>query len=439
VHASPTRRPVAQRLRGGLPRGRAGTRRLLALLVATLVLLFAGATSADDRRGAQCTADLEAGLKLLALAEKGDASAAKRAWETFESAERRCPEDVRFPFFGGLAHVYGDDPIGADASLVRLRAQVAVPLRELNRNEGEADLDPHVIFLRAAYAFQLRKMPQVAAEQLLRARMRDPNFYPASVSSLLFKALLGWGADLERRGDVAQAIAQTLRAKEEARYDVDPAKRRDVALRNLAQYYRIANEWPDAIRISADLAARYPKDAVVRYLHASVYADQFDFAHAVEHWKATLDLLAEGKTPAEDAEYLSDAPMRYAISLASLAPAAGRNEEGLTLLRAYAAAHPKDARPRYHLGRFLWDAGKSKEARDELEIAHALDPLCAESLGLLITVYDVARTNVGDDEAKIEKRLAELREKTTDEAKAARKRAIDARKIERKDRTDGCR
>jgi tetratricopeptide (TPR) repeat protein len=340
---------------------------------------------------------------------------------------------VRLPFFGGLAHLYGDDPLGAEAALARVRAVLSIPLRELNRPVAEADLDPHVLFLRAAYDFQVRKQNQSAVEQLTRVRMRNPRFYPASVSSLLFKALLAWGADFERRGEIPQAIAKTLQAKEEARYDLDP-KRRDLALRNLAQYYRFADQWTDAQAVALDLVARYPKDAVIRYVLASVFADQLQFDKAVEQWKACLDLLAHGDVPKEDAEYLDDALMRYGISLAS----DNQIEAGIATLREFAEKHPKDARPHFYLGRILWDQSRAREARDELEKAVALDSLCGDMLALLITVYDAGGQDLGDDAAKVAKRLAELRAMTTDEAKKARQEALLRRQTRHNDRSYGC-
>lgn len=345
------------------------------------------------------------------------------------------PEDVRFPFFAGLAHVYGEDPIGVESSLARLRARIAIPLKELNRPEAEAELDPHVLFLRAAANFRIRRQNQSAAEQLLRVRMRDPHFEPTAVSRLLFNALIAWGRDFETKGDLTQAIAQTLRAKEEARYDLNP-KRRDIALRNLAQYYRLADQWTDAQSVMTDLVARYPKDAVLRYLLASVYADQLDFAHAIEQWKVTLDLIAEGNTPAEDAPDLADAPMRYGISLAS----GGRTDDGLAKLREFSEKNPKDARPHFYLGRTLWDLGRSREARDELEKAHDMDPLCPDTLSLLFTVYDTAGADLHLPPGKTESRLAELRAMTTEESKTARKKQLTARGGGRHgDRTYGCR
>jgi tetratricopeptide (TPR) repeat protein len=424
--SAPTRLPRGPRRRRLFARG---------FVVAGACLAAFAAARADDGRSSPCAADLESGMKLLAAAERGDASAAKRAWETFEAAERRCPEDVRFPFFAGLAHVYGEDPMGVESSLVRLRARLAIPLKELNRPEAEAEFDPHMLFLRAAFNFRIRRQNQSAAEQLLRARMRDPNFEPTAVSRLLFNALVAWGRDLESKGDLTQAIAQTLRAKEEARYDLNP-KRRDIALRNLAQYYRLSDQWTDAQSVATDLVSRYPKDAVLRYLLASVHADQLDFAHAIEQWKVTLDLIAEGNTPAEDASDLSDAPMRYGISLAS----GGRTDEGLQKLREFAEKNPKDARPHFYLGRTLWDLGRSRDARDELEKAHEMDPLCPDTLSLLFTVYETAGADLRLPPGKAESRLVELRAMTTEESKAARKKQLTARGGGRhNDRTYGCR
>jgi tetratricopeptide (TPR) repeat protein len=264
--------------------------------------------------------------------------------------------------------------------------------------------------------------------------MRDPNFYPTSVSRLLFNALLAWGRDLEQKGDVPQAIAQTLRAKEEARYDLD-SKRRDIALRNLAQYYRLADQWTDAQNVASELVTRYPKDAVIRYLLASVYADQLDFAHAIDQWKIVLDLVAEGNVSPEDAQDLEDAPMRYGVSLAS----GGRTEEGLAKLREFAKKYPKDSRPNFYMGRILWDLGRSREALAALEKAFEIDPLCVDTVTLLITVYDIAGSDLGLPPGKAESRLAELRRLMTDEAKAARKKELEARPNRHNDRTFGCR
>ena len=429
------RRPLGPTHRGLLSRGHLSPREvLLALALFGLAETTFPRRVAADADAAACNADFEAGLKLLGAAEKGDVGAAKRAWETFESSERRCPEDPRFPFCGGLAHVYGDDPIGAEGSLSRLRAVLAIPLRELNRPVAEAEGNPHVLFLRAAYDFRLRGQHKAAAQQLTRVRMRDPRFHPEWVSRLLFQSLLAWGADLQREGDFPQAIAKTLQAKEEARYDLD-SKRRDFALRNLAQYYRFADQWTDAQNVSIDLVTRYPKDAVLRYLLASVYSDQLQFDKAVEQWKACLDLIAQGAVPPEDAAYLDDAPMRYGISLAS----ANQVEAGIAKLREFAAKAPQDARPHFYLGRILWDQGHAREARDELETAFSLDPLCAETLALLVTVYDTGAPDLGDDAGKTAKRLAELRALTTEEAKKARRDALVKRKARENDRSFGCR
>ena len=405
----------------------------LAALLAAVSGALAPHARADGGRDS-CASDLESGLKLLALAEKGDLPAAKRAWETFESAERRCPDDVRFPFFGGLSHVYGEDPVGAAASLTRLRSMLAVPLRELNRPESEVDLNSHVLFLRAAYNFRLRREAQAAAEQLNRVRMRDPGFYPSSVSSLLYKALIAWGADLEHKGDLAAAIAQTRRAKEEARYDLDP-KRRDLALRNLAQYHRMAEEWTEAQAIALDLAARYPKDAVIHYLLASIYADQFQFDRAAEQWKSALDILAEGKTPPEDAAYLADAPMRYGISLASNNQA----KEGIARIEEFSAKNPKDARPHFYLGKILWELlSKGREARDQLEKAYALDPLCPETISLLFNVYEAGPQDASDDKAKLDRRVAELRALLEEGPKKERAKELAKRRATILGRTNGC-
>lgn len=404
----------------------------LALVASTLVgggaPGFAPPAACADAEDAECQRRLTEALKWIQQAEKtADLVASQRAAEALDIAERRCPSNPTYPFWGGIARVFGHDTDGAQQALARLVKILAARAQERNRPADDAELDPTVLYLRAAMNLYLANQPGYAVRQLDQARHRDPRFLPDSVNVLMFRARVAYANLLSRDDKWAEAIKQTQLAIEEARYDPD-AKRRDQALRNLAQLYRYDSRFKEAAEVFEGLVKRDPKNAVLHYGLAGTYADQLQFEDATREWQTVLRLLDETPPDPRDRENLADSRLRYGICLAHL----GRIPEGRKEIEDFLAKNPDDVRALFHLGWIHWEYLEDPDkAIESIEKARALDPICDAYLKALLTLYTVGRR----DDAK----ARAIEDLLSDEAKKKERRAaLDARSKERADRRDGC-
>jgi tetratricopeptide (TPR) repeat protein len=403
------------------------------LLVAVLVLgTFAVPAAADE--DPDCQVKFREALKWIDKAERtSDADAARRAVDWLKACERLCPENAWYPLHSGLAHVLARDRIGADEALFRLRALLEARVRELNRPEASVEADAKVLFLRSAINLYLAQNPGLAVKQLQRARAYDPSF--PYVNSMLYRALLAHAGLLAGDQKWSEAIAQTRLAIAETRGDPD-SRRRDIALRNLAQLHRFAENHELALPIMEDLAKRYPKDAVIRYGLAGTYADMFRWDPAAREWAVALQLIAEGGLKPEEAEGISDARMRYGVTLVR----AQRWDDGEKELRGYLEDHKQDARVHRHLGELLFEHyERYEDAIVFLEKARDLDPWCEQTLRDLLQAYSRAPRPNLEKANEYARKSREIDAVLLDETQIeARKKERERRQRVRLDHRDGC-
>jgi tetratricopeptide (TPR) repeat protein len=402
-------------------------RALVALLALALACLSPSIVRAEDE-DPECARRFEEAIRLISEAEKtGSVSSAKRAWETLAVAERRCRYNPSYPYYSCLAHVFGRDADGATAALDRLVAILVERQRQLNRPEKDAQTEPMVLFLRATMDLYLFDQPGKAVERLTQVRARNKTFNPDEVRTLFFRAYIAQSNVLAHHDDYERAIAQALLALEEVRTDVTDKRRLD-ATRNLAQLYRIANRFKESQETWEGLLKKNPKDAVYHYGLASVLADQYQFPPAVAEWVETIRLIEAGSGDPIDLAMLTDAHLRYGVSLLH----AGRVEEGRKELEDFAAKNPADPRPRFHLGRYYLDeAGDPVRALEQAERARAIDPWCEGVLKLLLQIYANAKPD--PEKEKAIRALLEDEKETK-----ARQEEMDRRRRSRRDQTEGC-
>jgi tetratricopeptide (TPR) repeat protein len=397
---------------------------LAALAIALLVGTARGARAEDP----ECARALERALKLAEEAEStGDLGAARRAWELLATAERRCPDNFDYPFWGCVAHVLGRDLDGAMESLNHVVALFEERARQLNRPVKDVQNEPAVLFLRAAIDLYLLDQPGRAVDRLKQVVARNAAWMPDRVRTLSFRAHLLFGNALAGRGDFQGAVAQALLALDDVRTDVTD-KRRLQAKRNLAQLLRLGDRYKEAQVVWEELLAKDPNDVTYRYGIATVLADQLQFDAALPHWVETIRLMDSGKVDPADAALLADTRLRYGVCLAH----AGKVAEGRKVLEAFAAAHPDDGRPHYFLARLHFDQLEDPTAAaTEGEKARALDPWCETTLRLLLQIYSAAKP----DPAKAKELQSILEDETTTKERAAE---MERRKSSRRDRTNGC-
>ncbi len=395
-------------------------------MTAALGLPLVGTRSA---RADACQDLLVQAEKLIARGEKAkDPVLLRQAIQVLDRAEQVCPEEAQAPFMAGLTYVLlgeKDAAVGAGMRMLGLLRQASL---QQNRPPGEADLDPRVLYLAGLIRLHLDQDPVGAERQLSLVRQRTPMFMPRAVESALFSAVLLVGSRQMRKGDYEPSARSFRRAILLAGDDV---ARRDAARRNLAQVYRAAHEFPKSEEILVELAGEYPRDPVVQFALAGVFADQLKFDEAIRTWRIVLRLLDE-KAPVDprDLEQLQESRLRYGISLILGANSPEMKAAGLAEMLAYAKAHPDDGRGWFQLGRVSHeDLDDQAHAAEYLEKALVIDPWCERTLRLLVTIYTVHLPNP-ERAAK----LSNCLEKNADRRKAE----IELRKKVRSDGTDGC-
>jgi tetratricopeptide (TPR) repeat protein len=403
-----------------------------------------GSAAAEAAPGGPCGAALDRALALIREAERaGDVASAQKAIEVLRGAERACPDEIEIPFWRGIACIFARDyPAGSDA-LQRVRKLALERLLHQNRPAAEVDLNSYVLFLEAAIHQYVGGRPDLALEKIGRLKSRQPDFMPDRVSLVKYYAHVAFGSLEARRNEMPNAVRQTRLGVLEATRQMavapgqpGPVQRRDMANRNLAEIYRLADRWVESQQLYEQLAQMYPQDGVIHYGLATVYADQQMFVRAAETWRKAVALIDRGSvTDPRDLATVTDAKMRLGISLvhASGASPAFKAEEGMAVLRAYAEAHPDDSRVWLYLGYLAMDVLEDfPKARQWLEKAREMDPWCEDTLRHLVKLY----TLFLPDEARRAAADAAL----ADPAQvAARKKEMDRRKATRADATNGCR
>jgi tetratricopeptide (TPR) repeat protein len=398
-------------------------------LAAILAVLVLGAAPAAPNE-VECERLRGLGKGLLKQAErerdpKRVAEHARDAVHQFERAEALCPHDPENPFWTATAHVFAGDVGGYREALARLR-----------KTAGPNEVRIPVI--EGHFHYALGRRPDLAVAEFERARAIQPRFMEAQVSVHLWRARLEYAKVLvdqalamERRvGDNSSsyegAIAQLRLALRER--GPSPASQ-FYARRNLAQVLRSASQFEASTALWKQLVTEAPKDPVVRYGYATVLADQLKTDEAIVEWEETLRLIETvGRNPADPSD-LSDARLRLGRSLAL----AGRPEDARAQLERYVREQPADARGFYYLGLlYRDDIDDPDKAIEHLERAHALDPLCDETIKDLASLYTLVRPN--PTRAKHFQDLLDSPEETERRAKARRERVF-----QRPDRTEGCR
>jgi tetratricopeptide (TPR) repeat protein len=388
--------------------------------------------------GGECDATVQRALELVRDAEKtGNVASAQKAVELLLAAEKACPDEHEIAFWRGIAQVFARNHDGSREALGRVRHILADRAAHQNRPAATVNGDPHVLFLEAAIHHYLGTRPDLALEKLTQLKARDPRFMPDRVSLIKYAAHLAWGSLLVRRNELGEAVKQTKLGVHEAQQQMRFApgnpgavQRRDMANRNLAEIYRLSDRWVESQQVYEELGKLYPKDGVIHYGLASVYADQYLFSRAVEAWKIAVALIDNGSvTDSRDLVTVEDAKMRLGISLVM----AQKIEEGKKVLLAYSEAHPEDSRVWQYLGRFALEMWENfDEAEKWLNKAHQMDPWCADTLRDLVKLYTINKPDAvkrGD----VERNLADP------EIAAKRKAEMDRRKRIRADASNGCR
>jgi tetratricopeptide (TPR) repeat protein len=388
--------------------------------------------------GGDCDPTVQRALDLVRETEKtGNVASAQKAVELLLAAEKACPDEPEIPFWRGIAQVFARNYPGAIDALARVRRIMADRAAQQNRRPETVDSDPHVLFLEAAIHQYVGGRPDIALDKLAQLRAREPGFMPDRVSLVKYAAHLAWGSLLVRRNELAEAVKQTRLGVEEAKRQMMLApgtpgavQRRDMAHRNLAEIYRLSDRWVESQHVYEELARLYPKDGVIHYGLASVYADQTMFARAVEAWKTAVSLIDSGSvTDSRDLVTVEDAKMRLGISLVM----AQKIEEGKKVLLAYAEARPDDPRTYQYLGRFALEMWENyDEAETWLTKAHRMDPWCDETLRLLVKLYTLQKPDPvkkGDVERNL----------NDPDMVAKRKAEMERRQRVRPDASNGCR
>lgn len=361
-------------------------------------------------------------VALIAEAERGaDARKARDAAAMLERAMRLCPEDIELPFQRALAFCIARDEDGARAAL-RVLADL------VHGSGGAPDRDARVLYVRALVHFTFGNNAAACIEVLTVLESVSPQFLPAAVANLRYRAHLDYANQLAFAKAFHESVIHARLAVEAARGN---ERRVDFARRNLGQIYRMADRYPESQAEFEGLVKRYPDDAVLRYALASVLADQLKFEEACAQWREVLRLRGvPGSVDPREADQLSDAPLRYAVSLVH----SGRVEEGLQGIRAYVKARADDVRGWVHLGLVLLDHADPPDpagAADALENALRIDPLCERTLRKLVEVYTGAKPDAA--------RAKELQALLDDpKEKDRRETAMERRKKTRPDRTTGC-
>ena len=357
-----------------------------------------------------------------------DPSLLRQAARLLDRAEQVCPQEPQAPFMAGLTYVLLGEKDGAVGAGMRLLGLLRQGSLQQNRPPSEADVDPRVLYLAGLIRLHLEDDPNGAERQLSLVRQRAPGFMPQAVESALYSAVLRISGRLMRKGDYEGAARWTRRAIVLAG---DDALRRDAARRNLAQIFAGNRKFPESEEILAALVRDYPRDVVVHYALAGVYAEQYKFDDAIRTWQIVLRLLDEkADVDPRDAAQMSEARLRYGISLILGATSPEMRQAGLAEMHAYVKAHPDDGRGWFQLGRVSHeDLDDQPHAVEYLEKALAIDPWCERTLRILVTIYTVHLPNPERAE-KLKHCL---------ETNAARRKAeIDLRKKVRSDATDGC-
>jgi tetratricopeptide (TPR) repeat protein len=411
--------------------------RPLASLLVVLALLLLGRPQRASADGA-CDEQVNRALEQIQHAEKtGNVASAQKAVALLLAAERACPDDVQIPFWRGIAQVFARNYAGAKEALDRVRRILADRAVAQNRPPAEVDKSSHVLFLEAAIHQYLGGRPDLALERLGQLKARDPRFMPDRVSLVKYFAHVGWGSILARKNEMGEAVKQTRLGVMEAQRQMGLApgspgaiQRRDMANRNLAEIYRLSDRWVEAQQVYEELARLYPKDGVIHYGLASVYADQTMFERAVATWKTAVALIDAGSvSDPRDLVTVEDAKMRLGVSLVM----AQKIEDGRKVLLAYAEAHPDDARVFQYLGWFAIDMWEDFEkAQEWLERSHRLDPWCEDTLRHMVKLYTTFKPD-DDKRAAVEKNLADP------EIAKQRKAEMERRKRVRPDASNGCR
>lgn len=400
-----------------------------ARLVALLLLAF-GVTSSPDlvtpaaagSREDECQDLSRRAVTLLGEAERAsDARKAIEAATMLERAMRLCPENLELPFQRALALCVARDEDAARAALRSLDEQLVA-------RGTDPEKDPRSLYVRALVHFTFGNNAAACLDVLRVLEARAPQFLPAAVANLRFRAHLDYANQLAFGRAFHDAIKHAQLAVEVARGN---ERRTDLARRNLGQIYRMADRWIESQTEFEDLVRKYPQDAVLRYALASVLADQLKFEEACAQWTEVLRLRTlPGSVDPREADQLADAPLRYGVSLVH----ALRVPDGLGRIRAYVKENPSDVRGWVHLGVTLLDNADPSDpagAAEALEKALTLDPLCERTLRRLVEIY----TGPKPDAARAKELQAILDDP---KAKARREAEMDRRKKVRPDRTTGC-
>jgi tetratricopeptide (TPR) repeat protein len=155
--------------------------------------------------------------------------------------------------------------------------------------------------------------------------------------------------------------------------DYPPELREMVWLAGKASAYASLRDFDRAHEYAARLAAHYPQQPNVHYLHGTIYGFEKKSAEAAQKFRQEL-LVSPRHAPAM-------------IQLAFVEMQESRHEEAIAMARQAVALEPKDALARYTLGRVLLANRNFQESANELEIAKELAPASANVRFQLANAY----------------------------------------------------
>ena len=142
----------------------------------------------------------------------------------------------------------------------------------------------------------------------------------------------------------------------------------------------------EADRVAADWVGQHPKDAAFRFYLGDVATRKRDFAAAETHYRAVLSMQASNALAMNNIAWLMHKqakpgalemaekanallPNRAPIldTMASIQATSGKLPDAVTTQRKAVASAPNDPKLKLSLARYLIQAGKKSEARDELD------------------------------------------------------------------------
>lgn len=359
---------------------------------------------------------------------------AREAEQFFQAALDHAPDEPRAALLGGQAAVFAGDLEAARRWIERYR---------LLSTQG--DRDPQLLLLMALTEVEVAGRPAVALGHLRRMQALAPRVAATQRDLLMYQSLDAYAYELAHVEGFEEAT-RLYRAAQVVARRLGHGRKLMAARINEAIMLQRASRHEEAQALYEALRQEEPSNPVWTMSVAVCLGDQNRFEEAIPLYRKVIAMGIPEEARAEDVLSLRRAWLRlgncYRL-VAGRSPeptlAARLAREAQKAFETYIDLAPGDPLGYRWLGALLYEQIDDPYAAEpHLRRAHALDPLCADSLRSLIQIHSKYPP---PGEPTEEARAAwaaplEAWQRELDEGVEMRKRALEAR--ERENGVDGC-